>query len=95
MRLIRLSLTSSGMSMYLSMEASCWMMGLQNMEAKSSGLAGSFVTGFSGGARGSGRSAARLYHLLGISSGSRVMRASFGIAIMTLYSAFIYVHNGN
>ena len=80
--------------MYLSMDPSCWMMGLQKMAEKSSGLAGSFVTGLSGGATGSGRSAARLYHLLGISSGSSVMRASFGIAMRGPYLHDIFVHNG-
>ena len=67
--------------MYLSVEPSCWMIGLQKMGSKSSGFAGSLVTGLRGGLMGLGRSAARLYQRFGISSGSSVMRASFGIAI--------------
>ena len=58
-----------------------------------SGLAGSLVTGFSGGLR-SGRSAARLYQRFGISSGSSVMRASLGIVMIPpLVCTYMYIMN--
>ena len=77
--------------MYLLVLPSCSIMGLQKMGAKSSGLAGLPVPGFSGG-WSSPISAARLYHCFGISSGSRVMRTSFGIAIDESDWVVVYVH---
>src|SRR5208283_3737744 len=74
------SRTSSGMSMYRSMETSCRMSSFGNSRDRSSGPIGERVDGLSGGGRGTRRSGTKLYQRFGSSSGSRRIFSVFTTA---------------
>ncbi len=65
-----MSRTGSGISMCRSVETSCAISAIGKSGARSSGPIGWCVPGCNGGASGSGRSAAMLYHEVGMRSSS-------------------------
>src|SRR6476660_6810041 len=72
-----MSRTSSGISISGSADTSCWIRPIGKIGERSSGPAGSIVSGRRGGAGGPGRSAIRLTQCVGISlSGSRIFVSS-------------------